>query len=455
MRTRLIISALLLAGLLFLLNWAAGRYLASVVTQQFDRVARFHTQTEYTYDRISVNPAFGSLTIRDLVFRQKDNMIEVEKITGSLTHADLWRILRKGSQDPLAQIHSFRLRLEELVAHDASEGSSGANLQDNDPFQWLFGESVMVRRAYLLYNGRMDELLQIAASRKPPIYNHRISLSLDEITFHEVIPEQLTALPIFSGYRFPDSMEQVAMQLRYRADRKTATLNSLRISAPGLYFNTSGEISFREEGWPAEPDSWNLRYTLRAATPDLARLPLPGKIGEFVMDTLSVTSDISFDHEMRDRHPLTLPGENSVYLGTVRWYPSAELIRQYGMMLGMFGLPENELPVHFIRANWVNSNDTLRVRNTSISTDPFDTRIQAIIAIPAVERATILDGSVIFTRTSAAFNDFVDGVEGLFQIELPRKNGQLHFEFHGDLQAPSLKFLEELAEPSGSEWQEE
>ena len=447
MRTRLIISALLLAGLLFLLNWAAGRYLASVVTQQFDRVARFHAETEYTYDRISVNPAFGSLTIRDLVFRHYDNVIEAESITGSLTHADLWRILRKGSRDPLAQIRSFRIRMEDLMIHDASEGSSEEYSRREDPFQWLFGESMTVRRAYLLYNGRMDELLQIPAIQSPPRHNHRISMSLDEITFHEEIPEQLMALPIFSGYRFPDSMEQVAIQLRYRSDRKKVTLSSLRMSAPGLYFNTSGDISFREEGWPSEPDAWNLKYMLHAATPDLARLPLPGNLGGFAMDTLSVTSDISFHHEMRDRHPLTLPGENSLYLGTVRWYPSSELIQQYGMMLGMFGLPENELPVHSIRANWINRNDTLRVRDTRISTEPFDTRIQVLAAMPPGERATILDGSVTFTRTSAAFNDFVDGVEGLFQIELPRKDGQLHFEFYGDLQAPSLRFLEELAEP--------
>ena len=447
MRTRLIISALLLAGLLFLLNWAAGRYLASVVTQQFDRVARFHAETEYTYDRISVNPAFGSLTIRDLVFRHYDNVIEAESITGSLTHADLWRILRKGSRDPLAQIRSFRIRMEDLMIHDASEGSSEEYSRREDPFQWLFGESMTVRRAYLLYNGRMDELLQIPAIQSPPRHNHRISMSLDEITFHEEIPEQLMALPIFSGYRFPDSMEQVAIQLRYRSDRKKVTLSSLRMSAPGLYFNTSGDISFREEGWPSEPDAWNLKYMLHAATPDLARLPLPGNLGGFAMDTLSVTSDISFHHEMRDRHPLTLPGENSLYLGTVRWYPSSELIQQYGMMLGMFGMPENELPVHSIRANWINRNDTLRVRDTRISTEPFDTRIQVLAAMPPGERATILDGSVTFTRTSAAFNDFVDGVEGLFQIELPRKDGQLHFEFYGDLQAPSLRFLEELAEP--------
>ncbi len=447
MRTKLILSALVLAGLLFLLNWAAGRYLASVVTQQFDRVAKTHAQTEYSYDRISVNPAFGSLTISDLIFRQQDNVVEIEQITGSLTHADLWRILRKGSHDPFAQIRSFRIRIEELVAHNASAGSSGAHSRDNDPFQWLFGESVMVRRAYLLYNGHMDELLQIAASKEPPQYNHRISMSLDDIVLHEEIPEQLMALPIFSGYRFPDFMEQVALQIQYRSDRKTATLSSLRISAPGLSFRTSGDISFSKEGWPAEPDSWNLKYMLRAATPELTRLPLPGKLGGFAMDTLSVTSDISFDHEMRDRHPLTLPGENSVYLGGVRWYPSSELIRQYGMMLGMFGLPENELPVHSIRANWINRSDTLRIRDTRLSTEPFDARIQAIVAIPPGEHATILDGSVTFSRTSAAFNDFVDGVEGLFQIKLPRKDGQLHFEFYGDPQAPILRFMEELAEP--------
>lgn len=446
MRTKLIVSLLLLLALLFLLNWAAGRYLAAIVTQQFDLIVGTHGQMDYSYEKVSVNPAFGSLTIHDLAFRQQGGLMEVERITGSLTHADVWRILRKGSRDPLAQIHSFRIRMEELAIHDAPAGATELPLRGNDPRQWLFGESMMVRRVLLMYNGRMDELLQIAESDEPPKHNHRISISLDDVTFHEEIPEQLTDLPVFSGYRFPDSMDQVALQIRYQADRKKATLSSLRITAPGLSLRTSGEVIYGDHGWPAEPDSWKLNYMLHAATRELARLPLPGKLGGFAMDTLSVTSNVSFDHEHRDRHPFALPGETSLYIENVRWYPSGALIQEYGMFLNMFGLPEKELPIHSIRANWSNSSDTLRVDNTLISTEPFDARISVTAALPPGQRATILDGAVTFSRTNAAFNDFVDGVEGLFRIQLPRRDGRLHFEFHGDPQAPTFRFLEEMPE---------
>ncbi len=446
MRTKLILSVLLLLALLFLLNWAAGRYLAAIVTQQFDLFVGAQEQMEYSYEKVSVNPVFGSLTIRDLAFRQQGSLMEVERITGSLTHADLWRVIRKGSRDPLAHIHSFRIRMEDLAIHDAPAGTADLSLRESDPRQWLFGESMMVRRVNLMYNGRMDELLHITDSQEPPKHNHRISISLDDVEFHEEIPEILMEMPVFSGYRFPDSMDQVALQIRYRADRKTATLSSLRITAPGLSLRTSGEISYGDLGWPSEPESWKLNYMLHAATRELARLPLPGKLGGFAMDTLSVTSNISFDHEQRDRHPFSLPGETSLYIENVRWYPSAALIQEYGMFLNMFGLPDKELPIHSIRANWSNISETLRIDNTVISTEPFDARINMTVAIPPDERATILDGAVTFSRTSAAFSDFTDGVEGLFQIELPRRDGRLHFEFHGDPQAPTFRFLEELSE---------
>ncbi len=446
MRTKLIISLLLLAGLVFLLNWAAGRYLSTLVTQQFDRIAHAHDQMDYSYEKISVNPAFGSLTIKHLSFRQQDRTTEIESITGSLTHADLWRVLRKGSHDPLPHIYSFRIRLENLVIHDLQERAEVSYRHDDDAFQWLFGESMKIRRARFLYNGRMDELVQIADSQVPPKNNHRISISLDEIEFHEEIPEQLAALPVFSGYRFPDNMDQVALQIRYLADRKIATLNSLRITAPDLYLRGNGEFSYGDDGWPWEPESSQVNYMLQAATRELTRLPLPHKLGRFSMDTLSVTSNVGYEIREADRHPLLMPGETTAYLGNIRWYPSNKLIQEYGMLLGMFGLPENELPVNSIRANWNTRNDTLRIDNTVISTDPFDAKLHAVVALSPGERAHNMEGAITFTRTSAAFNDFIDGVEGLFRIRFPRREGQLYFEFHGDPQAPVFPFLNEMAQ---------
>ncbi len=444
MRTKLIISLLLFAAILIFLNWAAGRYLATLVTGQFDQIASVHDGTYYSYERISVNPALGSLTIRDLSFKQQGRAVDINQITGSLTHADLWRVLRKGSQDPMAQIRSFRIRAENLEIYDAPDGSRIRALDEDDGFQWLFGESIKVRRALFLYNGRMDELLQLADSPHPPSQNHRISISLDDIAFHEEIPEQLAALPVFSGYLFPDYLDQVALQIRYKADQKTATLNSLRITATDLYLRTNGEFIYDEPGWPWDPGSWHASYMLRASTRELNRLPLPQKLGSFNMDTLSVTSRISRDGLHPDSHLLLLPGETSFYLGNVRWYPSSALIQQYGMFLGMFGLPENELPVRSLRASWINENDTLRISNTVLSTDPFDAKLDAVVGLQPGQQAYITHGSLTFSRTSAAFNDFVDGVEGLFRITFPRRDGRLYFEFHGDPMAPVFPFMEEF-----------
>jgi hypothetical protein len=444
MRTKLIISLLLFAGILIFLNWAAGRYLASIVTGQFDRIVNANEQMDYSYERVFVNPALGSLTIRGLTFRQQGRTVDVNQITGSLTHADLWRVLRKGSHDPLAHIHSFRIRAEGLEIHDAPAGSQPIKRNDDDAFQWLFGESARVRRALFFYNGRMDELMQLAGSQQPPGHNHRISISLDDITFHEEIPDMLAAFPVFSGYRFPDNLDQVALQIRYKADQKTATLNSLRITAPDLYLRTNGEFIYEEPGWPWDPGAWNANYMLRASTRELNRLPLPQRLGSFNMDTLSVTSRLSSTNRTSERPALLLPGETSAYLGTVRWYPSNSMIQQYGMLLGMFGLPENELPIRSLRANWKNENDTLRIENTVMSTDPFDAKLDASVAIPPGQRANVMDGSLTFTRTSAAFNDFVDGVEGLFRITFPRRDGRIYIEFHGDPMSPTFPFVEEF-----------
>ncbi len=446
MRTKLILTLILLLGLFFFLNWASGRYLASLVTQQLDRLASVDDGVEYRYDKVAVNPAFGSLTVNNLAFHHHGNLIEIKKVTGSLTHADMWRVMRKGSGDPLAQIHSFRIGMEDLNFHDTPSGISGFQREDNDPFQWLFGESVMIGSLHLIYNGRMDELLQIAGSTHPPRQNHRISLKMDDIEFHEEIPEQLKSLPVFSGFFFPEFIEQLTFQIRYNAEQRSAKLSSLRMTTPDLSLRTSGELSYGESGWPDHPEKWNLNYMLHAATHEVARLPLPGKLGGFSMDTLSVSSIVSFDDSQRMRHPFTLPGQTSVYLGDIWWYPSSDLTQQYGLIFGMFGLSDKELPIQSIQARWSNSGDTLRIDDTAVSTDPFDAKINSIVTLPPDLRADILEGSIIFTRTNAAFNDFVDGVEGLFRVELPRKNGQLFFEFSGDPRSPHFKFLDQISD---------
>lgn len=445
MRTKLIIGVILLFGLLFLLNWAAGRYLASLVTHQLDRMAAVDERVEYRYDSVDMNPAFGSLTIDSLGIRHEDNWIKARRITGSLTHADLWRVLRKGAHDPLPQIRSFRIRMEEIAIMELTDADNAPEPPHADDISlWPFSESVMIDRVNILYNGNMDELMQLAGRTRPPEHNHRVSISLDEILFHEEIPEQLRSLPVFSGYRFPEFIDQLTLQIRYRAHKNTASLTSLRIDTPGLYLRTSGDLIYGEQGWPDRPEHWKLDYELDAATYELARLPLPGKMGGFVMDTLSVNSTISFDHTLRHRHPFTLPGETYVYLGDIRWYPSTALTEQYGLIFGMFGLSESELPVQSIRASWSNREDTLRFKDSEISTEPFDATLDAVVAMPPAQRSRILDGSVTFTRTSAAFNDFIDGVEGLFRIELPRNDGQLYFEFSGDPLSPEFDFLDRL-----------
>ncbi len=448
MRTKLIIIVLLLFGLLFFLNWAGGRYLAGLVTKEFDRLASKDDQVEYRYDKLTVNPAFGSLTIKNLVFHHHGNLIKARRISGSLTHADIWRMLRKGSSEPLAQIQSFRIMMEDLEFHDTPTGISDISQRENDPFQWLFGESMTTGNLSLYYNGRLDELLQITANSQPPRYNHRISLSMDDIRFHEEIPEQLMTLPVFSGYFFPEYLEQLSLQIRYQAESKTAKLSSLRIQSHSIALRTSGDLSYGDHGWPSHPESWNLNYMLHAATHEFARLPLPGKLGGFSMDTLSVSSTVSFDDSQRDRHPFTLPGETSAYLGDIWWYPSLTLTDQYGLVFGMFGISDKELPIQSIQAQWKNTGDTLRIHDAVLSTDLFDAKIKSTITIPSGHRADILEGSIRFTRTSAAFNDFVDGFEGLFRIELPRKDGQLHIEFSGDPRSPRFNFMDQLNTPA-------
>lgn len=450
MRTKLIIAAVVLFGLLFLLNWAAGRYLASLLTHQLDRMAAVDERV-HRYASVDVNPAFGSLTIDSLGIRHEDTWIKASRITGSLTHADLWRVLRKGAHDPLTQIHSFRIRMEDVAIMELPGAVNRPEPPQTDDLSlWPFSESVMIDRVNILYNGNMDELMQLAGRTRPPEQNHRVSISLDEILFHEEIPEQLRSLPVFSGYRFPEFIDQLTLQVRYRAYKNTASLTSLRIDTPGLYLRTSGDLIYGEQGWPNRPEHWNLDYELDATTHELARLPLPGNMGGFAMDTLSVNSTIRFAHSQRHHHPFTLPGETYMYLGDIRWYPSTALTEEYGLIFGMFGRSENELPVQSIRASWSNREDTLRIKDSEISTEPFDATLDAVVAIPPKQRSRILDGSVTFTRTSAAFNDFIDGVEGLFRIELPRKNGQLYFEFSGDPLSPEFNFLDRPDTPSAN-----
>lgn len=444
MRTKLIISLLLFAGILIFLNWSAGRYLASVVTDQFDRIARTNDQMDYSYDRISVNPALGSLTVRALSFSQNGHTMEVNQITGSLTHADLWRVVRKGSRNPLAHIHSFRIRAEHLVIHDKPLIINLLPRDDHNTFREFIGESVSVRRALFSYNGRMDELMTLTDSGKPPDHNHRISISLDGITRHGDTPETPSTTPLLPNYPLPEQLRNVALQIRYNADHKTAILNALRIETPDLYIRTDGDFHYDEPGWPRSPASWRMSYILQAGTREMSPLSLPRGLGSFHLDTLSVTGHLISKKQKTDHPVLLLPGETSVYLGALRWNPPDPLVQQYSMLLGMLGLPDMELPVRSLQGRWRSENDTLRISDTVIATEPFDAELNSVLVLVPGEPADVLQGSLTFHRTSAAFNDFVDGVEGLFRIRFPRVNGRIHIDFHGDPRSLTFPFLEDI-----------
>jgi len=431
MRARLIIGFFVLIAVLIFANWLAGRILASQVDHQLRQFAETDDRIDYDHKKISVNPAFGSLTIEKLIYESESDHIRADKITGSLTYADMWRIIRKRSENPMENVRSFRLNAQS-VSVTLTADARGSETPDGEPV------SVSFRSLTGIYNGRLDELSGIAADNRPPGFNHRLNISADDISVTG-FPEITGAdLPILAGYKIPENISHISLQIRYRAQEKSASLSAFRIESPELVFRANGLVTFGETGWPDEPESWSLDYDLSASTHELARLPISPRLGGFSMDTMSVSSSVTFDKSDAGRHPLTLPGKNRLHLGNISWYPPDHITEQYGMMFNMFGIPESRLPVRALDATWELGEDTLRIEEATFYTEPFDALLSTIVALPADRDPDIVEGSIRFVRTSADFNDFIDGFEGLFQIDLPRKDGRIHLDFSGDPASPEL-----------------
>ncbi len=433
---------LLLAGLLVLMNWLGGRYLSSLVDQQLQQIAATDDQLDYRYQSLNINPLFGSLTISEIVYRDHKTLFEADEARGSLTWADMWRVLRHGSDNPLSQIRSFRLTATSLTIHSTTlETDHSANSEFTNPAEPVYNfPNIAIKSINLLYNGRMDELLKLTRITHPPHFNHRINISLSHVSAQNGVQTISEALPVLSGYLMPDNIDRINFQIRYRANKKTAQLSTLRIHSPKLTIRAGGDIRYDDVGWPNQPESYSIYYQLNSVSHDLARINLPGILGGFSMDTLSVTSQLQFDREAAVRHPLALPGETTLYMGGIQWFPSSSMIDRFGIIFGMFGLSEKQLPVRSLRSTYHITHDTLRIDDATIHTEPFDARIHMLLATPPNQQSNIQEGSVTFIRTGAKFDDFVDGLEDLFRLELPRKDGQLYFEFSGDPGSPDFNF---------------
>ncbi|MEX0680010.1 MAG: hypothetical protein WD097_01395 [Balneolales bacterium] len=427
MRTKLLFTIIILAGLIFLANWLTGRYIASIIDQQLQQVSTSGDELDYRYTSMEVNPVMASITINDFSFQELHTIYGSRTIKASLSYADIGRLIRNSSENPLANIYTLRITATDLQIWNLNR--NGAPTNDN---------KLAIGNANIIYNGRLDELTRIPLDTHPPDYNHRINLNLTDISSEDKIQILFKKLPVLSDYSIPDDFEQIHLHIQYRAGQKTVDINNFRVSSPRITFQIAGDIKFGDTGWPEHPEYYQLNYQLQATTHDMARLSLPGILGDFSMDTLSANGRLQFDYETASRHPFALPGKTSLYLENIRWYPSTQLAEQYDLFLGMFGFSGQQLPVRSIQATWHFAKDTIRIDNALLSTIPFDAQIHAVVSTPQNRRADIQNGTVTFVRTSAAFNDMVDGIEGLFHITLPRKEGRLSIEFSGNPASPEF-----------------
>lgn len=418
MRTKIILTLTVIISLLFLTNWLTGRYLASRVDLQLRQIAETEDGIHYEYSSIKVNPALRSLAIRNLVFTNDETVFEARHIRGSVTLADIRRIIRNRSDNPLSDVRSFRLNIDRLKV----------------------GSSSKVRTLNLIYSGRMDELALLVQDRRQPQLNHRFTLTMQEVTDPGVMHELVSGIPAFQNYRYPEHFDLVRLQLQYLGGPQVVQLNNLLLQSSDLKLAAQGMFRYGEGEWPATPGEMELSYELNAATHDMARLPLRDNLGGFSMDSLSVRSKVHLEDTGKSslRHPLTWPGENSVYLDNIHWYPPERLTEQYSMLFGMIGVSHSELPVRSVQADYRISGDSLIIEDALLATKAFDAAVRARVAFPEGLTPDISEGSLTFVRTSAAFNDFVDGIEGLFQIELPRRDGRIHFQFSGDPRSPDF-----------------
>ncbi|MDG5766191.1 hypothetical protein QA596_01850 [Balneolales bacterium ANBcel1] len=447
MRTKLILIAVLLAGMVVLANWLTGRYLASIVDGHLQHLADANEQAALDYGSLRINPALGSLTLHNLAFRNEHGLLQSEKIRGSLPYADIWRALRHGGSSPEEQIRSFQLNIENLSYRSAGSNEAGrdttgetAGSTNTSAALKIETTPLTVDFASIVYNGHLEELFTLFATNTPPRWNHRITLNFRRIDSDGTLPAEALFLSALSGYHLPQEIDRFGLQIRYLAGERSANITNFRIAAPKFSFHGVGDFSYTDNGWPDAPASFSTRYELSAVTQDLARIPLSETLGGFSMDSLSISSSVTVDDgdAVTGRHPLVLPGETSFRMSGLYWYPSEVLTDRYGMLLGMVGITDQRLPVRALSADYRNYRDTLFVDEAMLMTDPFDALLQAIVATPDDGRPDVTLGSVTFVRTSAAFNDFIDGIEGLFLIELPRRDGRLHLEFSGDPRAPDF-----------------
>lgn len=446
MRTKLIITVILLIALLFLVNWLCGRYLASLVDRQLQYVAEEDDRITLQYSSLNINPAFGSLTISNFYFQDNENRFETENIKVSLTYADIWRSIRYSSENPIAQIHSFRITAndvsvsrESIRNRDSGRNSSEVNFEDQTD-ETAIPADFVISTLNFVYSGRLDELLQLTENEHPPQLNHSFTLNLMEVSIRNEVSIPELSVPAVSDYQLPEEITRFHLQIHYLSNEKVVNLNSLQLVAPGLELQAGGNIRYGDRGWPGEPESGELDYELDASTRNRARLQLPGILGGFSMDSLFIDSDLQFhdSDSFKTGRLFSLPGQTSLHLSDIRWYPSDDLIEEYGMLFGMFNTTEQQLPIRSIQADYHTTSDTLRIDEAMLLTDLFDARIHVVMVSPGNRRPEILEGSVTFVRTGAAFNDFVDGIEGLFQIDLPRREGRIHLRFSGDPQSPDL-----------------
>ncbi len=438
MRTKLILFLIVLAGILILANWLAGRHLSSKVDQQLRIIAESQESVSYDYQSLHINPALGAITIEKLSFEDDESILYTENIRGSLPYADIWRVLRQGGEAPADQIRSFRLNTRSISLHskNSDNGPDGDNMGQTS----FSAQPITLRSLDIVYNGKLDQVSGMFTGDKPPEANHRINISANDLSSDGEIPEHIGSVPILAGYHFPGQIDQLNLQIRYLAEEQTAQITSMKLVAPNATFRAGGTLRYDEQGWPDTPANIELHYDLNAKTKDIARLPLSDAIGGFSMDSLSISSSIETDMAsmLTDRHPLTIPGETSLYLSNIHWYPASRLTEQYGMLFNMLAVNGQRLPLRSLQADYQNTRDTLRVREAVFRTEPFDALLRATVLMPTEQRPEIVDGSLTFIRTSADFNDFVDGIEGLFQLELPRRDGRLHLPFRGDPASPDF-----------------
>lgn len=441
------ILVILLAASLFLLNRLAGNFLASQIEEQLIFISQIDNDMQYQHEGLTVNPALGTININTLSYQLRDVYIESKKIRFSFTYADMIRWIRHHEAPPLSKIRSLRFFAESLeVRHRMPAGNVAAASISTQLASYaddvsgtdskLKYRGLSIESLDLIYNGRLDDLAEQIYKDEPPNLNHRIHLILKNLQLSN--DDIASWLPDYQNFSLPNQFDEMNLHIRYRANEKEAHLINLNLLSSQTFFQANGSVLWENDLPLSQPIlsamdyQWNISGT--AAPP----LHLPGIGGTVTFDTLSIISDVYNEKKIRNQNLLTLPGKTSVYLGDIEWYPSEELIQQYGLFSQMLGIPHDELKVEKIEASWQISSDTLQVDKVLLDTAPFGLKIQATVVEKAYETPQIVSGYITFTRTSEEVHDFINSFEQLFGLEMPRKNGQVYISFSGDLSSPDF-----------------